>query len=1080
MRHFFRTTIAPFCGILSALALSAPALGSSSQITNALEAADRLLIAQAKDQADSIREALARTFSEISSSRTTKERTEHLRLARRLARAYAYAWNDQFHVRQVTRFESATLAQQRARVFADSLRKAGNEAMGSAGIPSAMKLWLEGLLRAKSLGDPAAIAPAMLSVGAGFYRMTELDSAGNYLARAEALAVRIGDYRTAGNALGILASIKKDKGASSEAAALYRRASTVRGRSGDTRGIAADENNLGLIAQQNADFSEAMAHFARALALNRSDNRPGLVALNLGNMAGISTVTGDYPRAESLYREALQLNRQSGNRAETGFTQHGLGKLYMSRGDYRQAEDALQEALRIHTASGAMVEAVAVRADLAAVLNAAGNPESARVVLQQATYTANRLGAPPAIQGSLAMARGDLALQFGTFSEADLEYSRAIRLYGSARDSSGLAHGLSGRALLLHWRDDDIAALSLLRETARIQIASGDRRSAAITSLLIADVQMGREEFAASRHTLISARETLRLLGDVVGETATLAALGDLSLREGSVRNADASYRAGLKRLGAREASEVRWRLHMGLAEVLRRAGSLAAAAVELRTAIASAEKISAGLNFGERRAGFLADRLSAYTELALVEQARGKIGEAFLASEQMRSRQMRDMLARGRVPGTGRSSALEQDLRRKIALLTERLETRSLHASRVRDPALTLRAANATREELDRTQKAYAKLLGRIRESEPGYAALVSGSTSSWTDVASRLKTDEILLEYLVTDSATTVFVVTRDTVAAVDLHVNRQNLADLVEFSRKTVDRRDNARGAELWRIPLRRLYLTLIQPVAERGYLRGKRTLLIAPHGELHFLSFAALIAPGLPTRFLINQYQVAYTPSASVWVQLEDRPLRTQPAGIIALAPSVDRLPGSRREVLAISRIYGKKAVARYGVSATSRALHAALGNTGTVHLATFGILNKHNPLFSFIELAPAGGDDGRLEVNEVFGLPLSGQLVILSACQTALGSGALADVPPGDDWVGLVQAFLQAGARTVIASLWPVEDRATGKLMEEFHIRRAEGVPPVTALAEAQRTLIRNPATAGPLYWAGFTVSGKSE
>ena len=76
------------------------------------------------------------------------------------------------------------------------------------------------------------------------------------------------------------------------------------------------------------------------------------------------------------------------------------------------------------------------------------------------------------------------------------------------------------------------------------------------------------------------------------------------------------------------------------------------------------------------------------------------------------------------------------------------------------------------------------------------------------------------------------------------------------------------------------------------------------------------------------------------------------------------------------------------------------------------------------LFSFVQLSGGGGDsDGRLEVHEVFGLSLSARLVVLSACQTGLASGAVADVPAGDDWVGLVRAFLGAGAQNVIATLW---------------------------------------------------------
>lgn len=1059
------------------ISLAQPAATTRPVVSNPLDAT---LIAQARAQPDSVREALSRAFAAIASATSNGQGTAQLVRARSLADAYAQAWADSFFVRQVTRFESSPPAQRRARVVTDSMRKAGNAAMGDEGVPAAMKLWRESLTRAKSLGDPAAIAPGLLSIGAGFYRLGQFDSAKIYLKKAEDLAVRIGDRRTTGNAIGVLASVSKDEGKLSAAAALYRRAAAVRARSGDTRGIAADENNLGAIAQQRGDFKAATASYERALEINRRDQRPALVALNLSNLAGIATSLGEYHRAESLYREALSLHRKSKDRAETAFVLHGLGKLYMNRGDYRQAATALEEALRIHDASGAVMDAVAVRVDLAAVETATGDPETARAILQRAARSANTARAPLEYQASLAVARGDLAIRFGTFAEADAEYSAAVRLYRAATDSSELAQALEGKALLLHWRGDDAASLGLLSQAAGMHAARGDRRSAALTSMLVGDVQTARGDFVASRRTLVGARETLRGLGDVVGEAAALAALGDLSLRRGSIDVANATYRSGIRRLGSRDASEVRWRLHTGLAEALRSAGSLAAAATEFRIAIAAAEKTVGSLRLEERRSGFLADKWSAYTQLALVEQARGRAGEAFAISEQMRARQMLDLLARGRVAGATTASRQEQDLRRRIDLLTQRLETGAANVPAVREPSLTANSANATREDLDAAQKEYARLLIRLRESDPTYAALVSARTRSWKDVASRLKSDQVFLEYLLTDSASTVFVVTSDTVVALDLHVTRQSLADLVEFSRKTIDRPGNSRTKELWRVPLRRLYLTLVQPVADKGYLRGKRTLLIAPHGELHFLSFAALIATGTPDRFLIDRFQIAYTPSGTIWVQLGQRRFRTQPAGVLALAPNVSRLPGSRREAMAIGRIYGRNALVRIGAAATPRALRAALPSVGTVHLATFGVLNKHNPLFSFIELAPAGQDDGRVEVNEVFGLPLSGQLVILSACQTALASGALADVPPGDDWVGLVQAFLQAGARSVLATLWPVEDRATGELMEQFHERLVTGVSPIAALADAQRALIRNPTTAQPLYWAGFTVSGRSE
>ena len=110
------------------------------------------------------------------------------------------------------------------------------------------------------------------------------------------------------------------------------------------------------------------------------------------------------------------------------------------------------------------------------------------------------------------------------------------------------------------------------------------------------------------------------------------------------------------------------------------------------------------------------------------------------------------------------------------------------------------------------------------------------------------------------------------------------------------------------------------------------------------------------------------------------------------------------------------------------------------------------------------------------MHEVFGLHLAADLVVLSACQTGLGSGAIADVPAGDDWVGLTRAFLHAGARHVVATLWPVDDWGTAALMESFYQDYAGGAEPARALATAQRALIARRTTSDPFYWAGFIVA----
>ena len=139
-----------------------------------------------------------------------------------------------------------------------------------------------------------------------------------------------------------------------------------------------------------------------------------------------------------------------------------------------------------------------------------------------------------------------------------------------------------------------------------------------------------------------------------------------------------------------------------------------------------------------------------------------------------------------------------------------------------------------------------------------------------------------------------------------------------------------------------------------------------MIIVPHAELHFVPFAALI-DRQQHRFLVNRWTVSYAPSASVWTNLRAKPWKRR-GNVIALAPRTDVLPFSRVEVATIKRIYGRKASALVGSAASQKTLRAALPNASIIHLATLGILNKHNPLFSFVDLGRAQGESYSVPVK----------------------------------------------------------------------------------------------------------------
>src|SRR5436190_1588987 len=1008
--------------------------------------------------------------------------------AGKVAAAYAVAWRDSFFVREVARFVAWPVDRRAAKVSVDSLRRVGIKSFDAEGPRAAVVLWHRALARATTNGDSAGMAAVLGNIGAGLLEDGQLDSATSYLERARALATTIGDLRVEANAVGALAGVQEDRGDLAGARDSYAKSLTLRDRIGDTRGTAADHNNLGLLAQRLGDLEEARRQFDSALALNRGAGRDEIAAANLVNLAGLASLAGDFSRAEALYRDALATWRSHESWADAAVALHGLGQLELRRGDYPSARTALREALAVYARTGPVAEELAVRRDLAGALAAAGDLQGARDELRHAQHRADSTRAPPGARAGIALARADLAVQLNTLAEAQRLYARAEALYRLAAEPDGEAEAQEGRALLLLARDDAVHAQALLENALRAEVGTGSVRAAALTRVTLGRAVLARGDTAAARGHLARAAGDLDRVGDPVAAAAALGEWAALEAHAAAPIAADSLYRAALDRLGDRIAPEVAWQLHAGWAGVLRGQAATDAAARELRSALAELDRPSRSLVLPERRSAFLADKWDLYAQLAFVERDRGLVGAAFAASERMRAREMLELLARGRITTPADTAedivAREQDLRRRIGELTYDLENADAadHNLRGSDVALN---AGTTRESLLRAQESYADLLLEARERAPRHAALVAPDVATWQGVARRLTSDAAFIEYLVSDSTTLGFVVTSDTIAVLDLGTRRQELARLVDFTRAVLSPRpplrDAGRGSDsLWRAPLRRLHATLVAPVEATGMLAGKSRLVLVPHVELQYLPFAGLMDTA--GRFLVQRYELTMTPSASVWITLGDRPAGAPGGGVLAFAPQPATLPGSSQEVAAIRRVAGSDAQVLTGDAATESAFRRLGPAQRVLHLATYGVLNKQNPLFSYVKLAPDGAEDGRLEVHEVFGLHLAADLVVLSACQTGLGSGALADVPAGDDWVGLTRAFLHAGARRVMATLWPVDDWATAALMEQFYGSglSAAGTNPSHALAVAQRALIATPATAHPFYWAGFVSAGSAQ
>jgi CHAT domain-containing protein len=270
-------------------------------------------------------------------------------------------------------------------------------------------------------------------------------------------------------------------------------------------------------------------------------------------------------------------------------------------------------------------------------------------------------------------------------------------------------------------------------------------------------------------------------------------------------------------------------------------------------------------------------------------------------------------------------------------------------------------------------------------------------------------------------------------------------------------------------------------LIAPVAAAGLLGGVRRLTIVPHGILGQAPFAALV-DDKSGRYLMQDYAISMLPSAAALPVLRQQ-RNTRGADIVGpavgFAPFPDELPATKQEVAAFQASM-PKATLRTGSEATELELRRALATPGMVHVATHGVLNVRNPMFSRIELARSGAftpdDDGRLEVHELLGLGIRSDLVFLSGCETGAAQEWTDDPVRGAAELTLAQAFLSAGTANVVVTLWRIDDAGAAAFAREFY-RALPHESIADAVASAQRTMATDPRYANPYYWAAYILSG---
>jgi CHAT domain-containing protein len=896
--------------------------------------------------------------------------------------------------------------------------------------PKALDYLNRALTMKQDLGDRLEEGKTLSHLGLVYWEMGEYAHAIDHLTRSIAIAREIGDRKLEGAALNNLSLVYDEQGdyrrsleQYQHVLELYRDTDFARGES-DTLG------NIGGVYFLLGQYRKAMHYYQQSLAISERLGLKPSMSQDLGNLALCHLGLGQISEALSSFDRALNLARDAGLAKEEADWLVGKGMALIRRGEYDPALDNYRAALETYEKAGLNRELIEGLNHLGSLYSLLGDAGSAEQDFRRAIAQARVIGHKLGVATNL-IALGDLEWQRRRYEEAAALYAQALVL----------AREMDDRALV---------AQSL------VQLAFAHRDQG--------QLEKGLREAQ-------QALETAREIEAQLLEAQALYAAGELKRHQGQPEAALGDYTTGEKIVRPLAEPELGWRLAYGQGLALEALERNEEAVKLLERAVTIIEAVRSRLREERFRAGYIEDKYQVYVALVRLLLKLGRISDAFLVAEKLRARSYLDLFNRGVPPlqnEAQRQAVVE--LRERIRQLQRAIEEETFMPG----PEQRASALQVFSGELVAAEREYQNLLDDLRQAEPAFAMAGTLAIPPAEQVQRILPADGALLEYVVAEDSVAVFVVTRKNVFAKTVPLRRVDLHTKTELLRDLLQRTES----EEWRMPAESLSSFLIEPVEQEGWLTGVNLLYLVPHGILHYLPFAALPrGNGAGDRFLVEDYALAYLPSATALVY-GNGGKGSPVASLLALAPARSRLRYAQQEARQVAKFFSQQPKVLVGHEATESSFKNEADRFGVIHLATHGYFNKLNPLLSGLELEPDRHDDGRLDVHEILGLRLNTDLVTLSACETALGSGYFAEVPAGDDFVGLTRAFLFAGSPSVLASLWEVDDRSTLQFMRSFY-RYLNQADKAASLAQAQRTMYQNGGRyEHPYFWAPFVLVGE--
>jgi CHAT domain-containing protein/tetratricopeptide (TPR) repeat protein len=747
-----------------------------------------------------------------------------------------------------------------------------------------------------------------------------------------------------------------------------------------------------------------------------------------------------------------------------------------SRSDAAGALVDAQEAFTLADALPEKTLAHSCRSALSAAYRGLGDADMA-LATADAGVQAARLS--PYWHGRLNGSRGRALVPLGRLDEARAAFEIAANEARAANDPDGYSDALRGKAQVAMAAGDFGSAAAEIRHAELEDREREDKVRVADDLVLSGKTLMMQGNLAEARARLTEARTMGVEASALEVQVRAGLELGRVLLREKDAPGALSAFDAALEAEGKLSLPGIRWMLLAGRAEALAAAGKTGEALAGLEAAAEVVELLPAQ---PRRRAGqprIDMEFKDVYDLLVSLNVREKRAEAAFHAAERWRSRGFVDLAARGAAALSRGRAALDAY---NAALSVLRQAETELAETSERERAGLRKAVDKARTDAEAARKA-------LEGVDAQFPAFLAVNARPWAELSGKLPEGTVLLAYHTTPTEAFAFVGRRDGLSAVTLPAGGDAITSGVRAYRRHTTAFDNLE------VDARRLFDQVLAPVQDKLAER----VLVVPEGPLNLLPFA-----GLHTGrgWAVEKYTFAYLPSATHLAALDPvgavsarNPVAFNWAGMGPetepkagtkryfrrleewrdLAARWPALPFTRKETEAFREAF-PQATVYAGLEATRETFLAKAAAADLLEIATHGSYVADNPMLSYLQFGgtPKGQlfpafESQRVTLYDILGLPLKASVAVLSACDTGLS-----DPEGGEGLAGIHRAFLAAGARTVVSSLWRISDLAAGVVVKNFH-RNLRQQDPATALRQAQLKVMRS--FPHPANWAGFRLDG---